>query len=160
MPMFTSLRRMERRICRPLTNLCIRWERIANEIKMYFRHSRRGAVTVSLQEPIETGRADSELTVADLLADDFVLTDGLEHREELVLLRRALDRLPARLKLILTLRYGLDGHKALTQQQTAQRLGISRSYVSRLEKKGLLTLEKALSASGKKNLQIFRKGIE
>ncbi len=133
---------------------------IENEIKMYFRHSRRGAVTVSLQEPIETGRADSELTVADLLADDFVLTEGLEHREELVLLRQALDRLPSRLKLILTLRYGLDGHKALTQQQTAQRLGISRSYVSRLEKKGLLTLEKALSSTGKNSLQIFRKGIE
>ena len=118
---------------------------IENEIKMYFRRCRRGGVTVSLQEPIETGRGESELTVADLLADDFVLTEGLEHREELLLLKRALENLPARLRQILELRYGLEGEPPLTQQQVADRLGISRSYVSRLEKKGISALERALA---------------
>ena len=60
MPMFTSLRRMERRICPLLSNLCIRWERIANEILMYFRSRKKLQGEVSLSDSIETdqiGRA-------------------------------------------------------------------------------------------------------
>ena len=115
--------------------------RIANEIRMYLRKLRREVQTVSLQEPLEnTGSDGGQLTLADVLPDEAVMTDDCERRDEFARLRRAVAALPPREQRVIALRYGLDGGAPLTQQQVAARLGISRSYVSRIEKRALETL--------------------
>lgn len=113
---------------------------VENEIKMYFRHRRRQPTAVSLQEPIEGTGTDSQLTLVDALADEERLDDATERREEAEQLRRSVERLEPRQRQIITLRYGLNGRPPQTQQQVAQSLGISRSYVSRLEKRALTRL--------------------
>ena len=82
MPMCTSLRRTERRICRPLTNLCIRQERIANEILMFFRADKKNKGTLYINEPIEAGGGDGELTLNDVLADPLFVDEEYEHKAE------------------------------------------------------------------------------
>lgn len=145
MPMFTSLRRMERRICRPLTNLCIRWERIANEILMYFRAQRKLQGEVSLSEAIETDKAGNALYLQDVVGADDTMQEDLEGREDQQLIRRLVaERLTPREADVIRRRYGLDGHPPQTQRQVAAAYGISRSYVSRIEKRALEKLEAAL----------------
>ena len=132
MPMCTSLRRMERRICRPLTNLCIRWERIANEILMYFRSQKKTAMDVSLSELIETGKDGNALSLMEVIRSDEDLFDDLSTRELHGQLRQAMAQcLTQREQNILALRYGLGGGQPLTQREIADKCGISRSYVSR-----------------------------
>ena len=106
--------------------------RIANEIRMQFRRERKSGSTVSLQETLEAD-GESALTLADVLQDSFCMEDVRR-------LRQLLDTLPARERQILLLRYGLAGQPPLTQLETAQLLGISRSYVSRLESHALCQL--------------------
>ncbi len=116
---------------------------IENELRMHLRHERRQPPTVSLQEPLEStaGGDGGTLTLADVLPDEAVMEDSCEHRDTLVRLGRLVEGLPPRERQVLALRYGLGGRPALTQQQTAARLGISRSYVSRIEKRALETLQ-------------------
>ena len=102
---------------------------IENELRMELRRIRREGITVSLQEPLE-----------DTLPDDTVMEDDCERRADAARLRRLVETLPVREQTLLRLRYGLDGERPATQQQTAERLGISRSYVSRLEKRALARL--------------------
>ena len=102
---------------------------------MELRKIRREGTTVSLQEPLEAG--SGQLTLADTLPDDTAMEDDCERRADAARLRRLVETLPARERTLLRLRYGLDGAHPATQQQTADRLGISRSYVSRLEKRAL-----------------------
>lgn len=145
MPMFTSLRRMERRICHPLTNLRIRWERIANEILMYFRAQRKLQGEVSLSEAIETDKAGNALYLQDVVGADDTMQEDLEGREDQQLIRRLVaERLTPREADVIRRRYGLDGHPPQTQRQVAAAYGISRSYVSRIEKRALEKLEAAL----------------
>ncbi len=115
---------------------------IENELRMELRRRRREGTFVSLQEPLESGDGGAPLTLADTLQDDADMVRDCEKRSEWARLRGYLHTLPAREQRVLELRYGLIGEAPLTQQQTARRLEISRSYVSRLEKRALSTLRK------------------
>ena len=143
--MFTSLRRMERRICHPLTNLCIRWERIANEILMYFRSVKKSANDVSISDPIESDGDGGALTLMDVFSDEDTMIDQLDQKIRAGQLRKAVAALDdPREKEIVILRYGLSGDRPLTQREIAAKLNISRSYVSRIEKHALGKLREAL----------------
>ncbi len=110
---------------------------IENEILMHFRSSKKTAGDVSLSEPIDTDSEGRPLTLMDVLAQEDTIVDDLDSKinsEKLGLYMR--QTLEERERQILTLRYGLAG-PILTQRQVAKRLGISRSYISRLETKAL-----------------------
>lgn len=116
---------------------------IENEMRMYLRHARREGTPLSLQEPLESSGNDSgTLTLADVLPDDAIMEEDCERRDLAGRLRTLVRDLPPRDAHILILRYGLDGRGELTQQAVAERLGISRSYVSRIEKRALETLRR------------------
>lgn len=109
---------------------------IENEILMYIRKLSARKTEVSLDEPINTDWDGNELLLADVLGTeaDTVLRP-LEETVDHELLRQALSRLPEREKQIIALRYGLTGKRELTQKEVADRLGISQSYISRIEKR-------------------------
>ncbi len=128
-----------------MSNLCIRWERIANEILMYFRAQRKLQGEVSLSEAIETDKAGNALYLQDVVGADDTMQEDLEGREDQQLIRRLVaERLTPREADVIRRRYGLDGHPPQTQRQVAAAYGISRSYVSRIEKRALEKLEAAL----------------
>ena len=118
---------------------------IENEILMYFRSRRKSAGDLSLSEALDTDGEGSGLNLMDVVSSDEDLADQIGGKELCESLRvcvgRCLDEREGR---IIRLRYGLDGRKPLTQLETAGRLGISRSYVSRLEKRALEKLRAAL----------------
>ena len=123
---------------------------IENEIRMSLRTEKKLVGEVSMEEPLGRDREGNERTVLDLVG-----TDGEEIFEEVTKrlegehLRALVDRtLKRREKLVLSLRCGLDGEGPLTQQQVADRIGISRSYISRIEKKAVLKLRLALMDTG------------
>ena len=99
---------------------------------MHLRRERKTGQTVSLQETLEAD-GESALTLADVLQDGFCMEDSCERQEDVRRLRQLLDTLPARERQILLLRYGLGGQPPMTQLEAARILGISRSYISRLE---------------------------
>ena len=111
---------------------------IQNELRMHLRRVRREAGTLSLQEPLEG--ENGMLTLADTLPDEAVMEEDCERRDAEARLRTLVEQLPERDRQLLTLRYGLGGGAPLTQQEVAARFGISRSYVSRLEKRALSEL--------------------
>ena len=111
---------------------------IQNELRMHLRRVRREAGTLSLQEPLEG--ENGMLTLADTLPDEAVMEEDCERRDAAARLRTRVEQLPERDRQLLTLRYGLGGGAPLTQQEVAARFGISRSYVSRLEKRALSEL--------------------
>lgn len=113
-------------------------ERIANEILMYFRSQRKSSQDVSLYDNIETGADGTPLALMDVVSEDVDLQEQVASREMAVHLRRALDTcLTDQEKQVITLRYGLDGDPPQRQRQVAEVTGISRSYVSRIEKRAL-----------------------
>ena len=111
---------------------------IQNELRMHLRRVRREAGTLSLQEPLEG--ENGMLTLADTLPDEAVMEEDCERRDAAARLRTLVEQLPERERRLLTLRYGLGGGAPLTQQEVAARFGISRSSVSRLEKRALTEL--------------------
>lgn len=115
---------------------------IENELRMYFRRMRKTAANVSLQETLEGSREDTALTLSDVLQDDFCMEENCEQQEQARRLRQLIEGLPARERRLILLRYGLGGQPPLTQLETARLLGISRSYVSRLETHALELLRK------------------
>lgn len=117
---------------------------IENEVRMQFRKGRKEPATISLQDSIETSKGDSALTVSDLLKDDSCMEDDTEQAETAQQLYAFIDTLTARERQVILLRYGLNGQMPLTQNEVADMLHISRSYVSRIEKKALATLRKCL----------------
>ena len=118
---------------------------IENEILMYFRAGRKRAQDVSLSELIETGADGAALSLQDVVAGDEDLLEDLQARENARLLRSAVERcLTEQEKEVVTLRYGLFGASAGRQREVAQKLGISRSYVSRIEKRALEKLRAEL----------------
>lgn len=118
---------------------------IENEILMYFRSRKKTAGDVSLSEALDADGEGNGLQLMDVVAAEEDLADQIGSREQCESLRAVLDRcLDQREARIIRLRYGLGGRKPLTQLETAERCGISRSYVSRLEKRALEKLRLAL----------------
>lgn len=118
---------------------------IENEILMFLRKSASRKGEVSLDEPLNTDWDGNELLLGDVLGtqDDLIL-QPLEEEAERAMLRRAVDRLPSREQKIITMRYGLFGCREKTQKEVADTLGISQSYISRLEKRILSRLKREL----------------
>ena len=109
---------------------------IENEILMHIRKTANLKGEVSLDEPINTDWDGNELLLSDILGTDGdTVMRELEENAELQLLREALDRLPDRDRQIVALRFGLAGQQPQTQKEVADLLGISQSYISRLEKR-------------------------
>ena len=118
---------------------------IENEILMYFRNIKKSAQDVSISDTIDTDRDGNSLTYMDIMADEDTLFEDIDLKLRTKKLYEVLEKsLSPREHEIVTLRYGLYGRKPLTQRETAQKLGISRSYVSRIEKKALETLKREL----------------
>ena len=117
---------------------------VENEILMYFRSQRKTAGDVSLSDYIETGKDGNAISLMDVVCTDEDLFDDLDTRQTYRRLHRLLrSELTARERRVLALRYGLSGQPPLTQRQTADLCGISRSSVSRIEKKALQKLREA-----------------
>ncbi len=129
----------------PILNPAFVGVRIANEIRMQFRRQRKNSATVSLQETLEAD-GESALTLADVLQDSFCMEERCEQQEDHRRVRELLDRLPARERQVLLLRYGLAGQPPMTQLDVAGLLHISRSYVSRLESHALELLRSQYAA--------------
>ena len=131
----------------PPTLLKVVGGRIANEILMHFRAQRKSAQDVSLSDYIETGSDGTPLELMDVVAEDCDLLEQVSTRETVVALRRAVaECLTEQEREVVTLRYGLGGAAPMRQREVAQITGISRSYVSRIEKKALEKLKAALEA--------------
>ncbi len=123
---------------------------IENEIRMSLRTEKKLVGEVSMEEPLGRDREGNERTVLDLVGTDGEeIFDQVRRSLEGERLRALMDRtLKKREKLVLSLRFGLGGAAPLTQQQVADRIGISRSYISRIEKKAVLKLRLALAEAG------------
>ena len=118
---------------------------VENEILMYFRAQRKSAQDVSLSDYIDTGTDGAPLELMDVISEERDLLEELTNREAGVLVRRAVETcLTEQERQVIRLRYGLDGEEPLRQRQVAERTGISRSYVSRIEKRALEKLRSAL----------------
>lgn len=104
---------------------------------MQFRAGKKSQNDVSIQEPIDSDKDGNSLTLNDVVADTFDVHEDYERKEETEALYRVVNRLSGRERQIVIMRYGLSGTQPLTQQQVADILHISRSYVSRIEKKAL-----------------------
>ena len=129
----------------PIRTLKVLGERIANEILMYFRSQRKSSQDVSLSDYIETGTEGASLSLMDVVSEDSDLLEKVTNQESVRQMLRALEEtLTDQEKLVIRLRYGLGGQKAHRQREVAQITGISRSYVSRIEKKALEKLRKRL----------------
>lgn len=116
---------------------------IENEILMYIRKTANQKAEISLDEPINMDGEGNELLLSDILGtDEDTISRPLEEDVDKKVLRQALETLPPREQEIVFLRYGLEGHKELTQKEVAQTMGISQSYISRLEKRILQRLRK------------------
>ena len=122
---------------------------VENEILMYFRSQKKSSSDVSLSDCIETGKDGNALSLMDVICTEDDLFDHLSARETYAKLYEAMDRvLTDREKKIIQLRYGLGDRAPKTQREIADQCGISRSYVSRIEKKALEKLESAFLQSG------------
>ena len=120
---------------------------VENEILMYFRAQRKSAQDVSLSDYIDTGADGAPLELMDVISEDRDLLEELTAREAETLVRRAVEKcLTEQERQVIRLRYGLEGEEPLRQRQVAERTGISRSYVSRIEKRALEKLRAELEA--------------
>lgn len=120
-------------------------ERIANEILMHFRSQRKSAQDVSLSDYIETGTDGAPLQLMDVVSEDSDLLEQVSAQETVMQLRKAVDScLTEQERMVILLRYGLAGQPPKRQREVAQATGISRSYVSRIEKKALQKLKAEL----------------
>ena len=118
---------------------------IENEILMYLRSMRRKATEVSLSDALEADEEGGGLALMDILSEDSDLDERLVLEEQAEKLRQTIDAaLDPRERKVIQLRYGLGGNPPKTQRETADILGISRSYISRIEKKALSKLREKL----------------
>ena len=118
---------------------------IENEILMHIRKIANQKTEISLDEPINMDYDGNELLLSDILGtDEDMILRPLEDDVDLCVLRDALNRLPRREREIVVMRFGLEGRKELTQKEVAQQMGISQSYISRLEKRIMLRLRKEM----------------
>ena len=118
---------------------------VENEILMYFRSQRKSAQDVSLSDYIETGTDGAELSLMDVVSEDVDLLEQITTQENVQLLRNLIKTcLTEQEQQVLTMRYGLDGNPPRRQREVAVACGISRSYVSRIEKRALDKLKSKL----------------
>ena len=121
-----------------------------NEILMYFRAQKKSAQDVSLSDYIETGADGAALSLMDVVAEEEDLLETVSRREGVRAVCDAVrDRLTPQERLVIELRYGLGGGAPLRQREVAEKTGISRSYVSRIEKRALEKLRQAMTDGGK-----------
>ena len=119
---------------------------IENEILMYMRRTVRRKSEVSFDEPLNTDFEGNELLLSDILGTDSeTVYGGIEANVEKELLKEALKKLPERERRIMYMRFGLGGKEEMTQKDVADELGISQSYISRLEKKIIERLKREIS---------------
>ena len=118
---------------------------VENEILMHFRTQRKSSHDVSLSDFIETGTDGAELSLMDVVSQEDDLAEQVSNREQVMLVREMVDRcLSEQERQVIILRYGLKDNKPQRQREVADRLGISRSYVSRIEKRALEKLHHAM----------------
>jgi RNA polymerase sporulation-specific sigma factor len=118
---------------------------VENEILMHFRTQKKSAQDVSLSDFIETGSDGAALSLMDVVSDEADLLDAISGRESLQAVRHAVQTsLTDQERQVITLRYGLANNQPLRQREVAARTGISRSYVSRIEKRALEKLRAVL----------------
>ncbi len=118
---------------------------IENEILMFIRKSSSHKREISIDEPLSVDWDGNELLLSDVLGSDTdIVTKGMEDDEERRIVRLAVEDLPPRERVIIELRYGLASGRELTQKEVADTLGISQSYISRLEKKIMSRLRKKI----------------
>ena len=116
---------------------------------MYFRAQKKSSQDVSLSDYIETGAEGAALSLMDVVGEETDMLETITNRERLQQVRQAVaDTLSDQEKQVVMMRYGLGGLKPCRQREVAQMLGISRSYVSRIEKRALQKLRKALEDGG------------
>lgn len=116
---------------------------IENEILMHMRKISNQKAEVSLDEPINMDGEGNELLLSDILGtEEDVIQRPMEDAVDIMILKKAVNELPEREREIILMRYGMQGRKELTQKEVAQYMGISQSYISRLEKRILLRLRK------------------
>lgn len=126
-----------------MTIFCIRLVRIENEILMHFRAGKKVANDVYLNDTLEIDKDGNPLTIEDTISSPDDLADNLEVKVRWEKVAKIIENMEdEREREIIILRYGLDNKKPLTQREVAQRLNISRSYVSRIEKKVLNDIKK------------------
>lgn len=111
---------------------------IQNEILMYYRSNKKNQATISLNDSVGLDKEGNEINLSDLIEDkqDDII-DKIEIKDNIELLNKYLKKLNNREREIIIKRYGLNNKKDLTQKEIAEELGISRSYVSRIEKRAL-----------------------
>ena len=118
---------------------------IENEILMHIRKIANQKAEISLDEPINLDYDGNELLLSDILGtDEDMILRPMEDDVDLCLLRKAVKELPDRERQIVLMRFGLEGHRELTQKEVAEKMGISQSYISRLEKRIMLRLRKEI----------------
>mgnify|MGYP002579459496 FL=1 len=119
---------------------------IENEIFMYFRSSKKKSQDIYMNDPIDTDKEGNSLTLLDIIAKEDDIADTIDIKIKAGKLGKIMENtLDEREKHIIIHRYGLNGNNEMTQNELAERLGISRSYVSRIEKKALDKLRDAYS---------------
>ena len=120
---------------------------IENEILMYLRRNNKIKQEVSIDEPLNQDRDGNELLLSDILGtDEDVIYKNLEDEVDNKLLKVAISKLTDKEKYIMNLRFGMAGYKEKTQKEVADMLGISQSYISRLEKKIMIKMRKEISS--------------
>jgi RNA polymerase sporulation-specific sigma factor len=118
-----------------------------NEILMHFRSQKKSAQDVSLSDLIETGDDGASLSLMDVVGEEDDLLETISNREQMAKVRQAVEKvLTDQERQVVFLRFGLGGLKPSRQREVAQMLGISRSYVSRIEKRALGKLRGVLEA--------------
>lgn len=118
---------------------------VENEILMHIRKISNQKTEVSLDEPINMDYDGNELLLSDILGtDEDMIQRPMEDAVDLRVLKQAVKELPERERQIVLMRFGLDGYKELTQKEVAEKMGISQSYISRLEKRIMSRLRKEL----------------
>ena len=122
---------------------------IENEILMYLRKTSKMKAEVSLYEPLNTDYEGNVLMLSDVLGSDpDEIYHGVEEKDEKEMLRATFSKLGTRERQIVELRFGLDGKDEMTQKEIADMMGISQSYISRLEKKIISQLKKEILKLG------------
>lgn len=118
---------------------------VENEILMHFRSQKKSSQDVSLSDYIETGTDGAALSLMDVISEDDDLLDMVSTREQIALVRSAVKNcLTEQEQLVICMRYGLQGYRPSRQREVAEKTGISRSYVSRVEKRALQKLKKKI----------------
>ena len=126
-----------------LDTYCSRF--IDNEILMYLRKTKKSKTDISFEESLSFDADGNELHLEDILGTDKdIVTKGLDDELDKQLLRKELNKLDKRDKEIMCLRYGLNGYEEMTQKDVAEKLNISQSYISRIEKKVIKRLKSVI----------------